>query len=88
MVLLLFKTYICSYFSGYQIHDLDIKVGEKTYDMTLCGHFTGPASTGQRIAVFCPYKTVGRYVEIKIVGGNSNILSPGEIIVWGLRVKQ
>lgn len=46
----------------------------------------GHASTGQRIAVFCPSNTTGRYVQIQIVAGNSNYMSPAEILVWGVHV--
>lgn len=39
---------------GNQLHDVDMRVGETIHNMEFCGHFTGHASTGQRIAVFCP----------------------------------
>lgn len=71
---------------GNQLHDVDIRVGETIYDMEFCGHFTGHASTGQRIAVFCPSNTTGRYVQLQIVAGNSNFMSPAEVLVWGVHV--
>uniref|UniRef100_K1QL50 Zinc finger MYM-type protein 3 n=1 Tax=Magallana gigas TaxID=29159 RepID=K1QL50_MAGGI len=37
---------------GNQLQDFDITVGENIHDMHFCGHFTGHASTGQRIAVW------------------------------------
>ncbi|XP_061186216.1 fucolectin-like [Saccostrea echinata] len=67
-----------------QLHDLDIKVGKSVHDMYLCGHYTGtPKVVGQRIAVWCPSDTVGRYVQIQIIMGWKNVLSAAEIIVWG-----
>lgn len=71
---------------GNQLHDVDIRVGETIHNMEFCGHFTGHASTGQRIAVFCPSNTTGRYVQLQIVAGNSNYMSPAEILVWGVHV--
>lgn len=68
---------------GNQLHDFDIRVGENIHDMIFCGHFTGHAFTGQRIATFCPHNTVGRYVQLQIVSGNVNVLTPAEVLVWG-----
>lgn len=70
---------------GDQLHDVDFTVGENIHDMHFCGHFTGHASTGQRITVFCPHNTVGRYVQLQTVNGNSNVLTPAEVLVWGVR---
>lgn len=56
--------------------------------MEFCGHFTGHAFTGQRVAVYCPHKTVGRYVELKIVRGSVNQMTPAEVLVWGVRVRR
>lgn len=56
--------------------------------MHFCGHFTGHASTGQRIAVFCPHNTVGRFVQLQIVSGNANVLTPAEVLVWGVHVQK
>uniref|UniRef100_A0A8W8M0C3 Fucolectin tachylectin-4 pentraxin-1 domain-containing protein n=2 Tax=Magallana TaxID=2171616 RepID=A0A8W8M0C3_MAGGI len=72
---------------GNQLHDFDIKVGENIQDMHFCGHFTGHAFKGQRIATFCPHNTVGRYVELQIVNGNFNYLTPAEVLVWGVLVE-
>ncbi|XP_062595638.1 fucolectin-like [Saccostrea cucullata] len=67
-----------------RLHDVDIRVGNDLHAMHLCGHFTGPSTRGgERIAVFCPYNTFGRYVEIQIVEGWNNYLSVAEVIVWG-----
>lgn len=71
---------------GNQSHDVAIRVGETIHNMEFCGHFTGHASTGQRIAVFCPSNTTGRYVQLQIVAGNSNFMSPAEVLVWGVHV--
>uniref|UniRef100_A0A8W8LZM6 Fucolectin tachylectin-4 pentraxin-1 domain-containing protein n=2 Tax=Magallana gigas TaxID=29159 RepID=A0A8W8LZM6_MAGGI len=71
---------------GYQLHDVDFRVGMKIHKMHLCGHFTGHASTGQRIVVFCPSNTTGRYVQLQIVAGNSNYLTSAEVLVWGKHV--
>lgn len=79
--------YFCT-FSGYQLHDVDFRVGMKIHKMHLCGHFTGHASTGQRIVVFCPSNTTGRYVQLQIVAGNSNLMSPAEVLVWGVHVNR
>lgn len=74
-------------FLGNQLHDVDFKVSKNIDEMMdFCGHFTGHASTGQRIAMFCPYNTTGRYVQLQIVAGNSNVLTPAEVLVWGVRV--
>lgn len=73
-------------FSGYQLHEVDFRVGMKIHKMHLCGHFTGHASTGQRIVVFCPSNTTGRYVQLQIVAGYSNYLTPAEVLVWGKHV--
>ncbi|XP_062595648.1 fucolectin-1-like [Saccostrea cucullata] len=67
-----------------RLHDVDIRVGNDLHDMHLCGHFTGSCSrSGERIAVFCPFNTFGRYVQIQIVEGWNNYLSVAEVIVWG-----
>ena len=73
-------------FSADQLHDIDVKVGNGTYRMSLCGHVSGYTRVGGRMAVFCPTPTVGRYVQVQIVKGDSNYLSPAEVIVWGKRV--
>lgn len=78
---------LCS-FSGNQLHDVEFKVGETIHHMDFCGHFTGHAFTGQRIAVYCPHKTIGRYVQLKIVRGNVNQMTPAEVLVWGVRVRR
>nr|XP_022302367.1 fucolectin-like [Crassostrea virginica] len=67
----------------HQLHDVDVKVGKRTHRMRLCGHITGYTRTGGRMAVWCPNHTVGRYVQIQIVKGVSNYLSPAEVVVWG-----
>lgn len=85
----LLNIYIYTYSSlGNQLHDVAIRVGETILNMHMefCGHFTGHASTGQRIAVFCPSNTTGRYVQLQIVAGNSNFMSPAEVLVWGVHV--
>eukprot|EP00105_Crassostrea_gigas_P013600 XP_011429960.1 PREDICTED: fucolectin-like [Crassostrea gigas] len=71
---------------GTQLHDVDFKVGENIHDMYRCGHYTGPTVKGQRIAVFCPHNTIGRYVQIQITKGHTNHLSPAEVLVWGVKV--
>lgn len=75
------------FFPGNQLHDVDITVGENIHDMLFCGHFTGHASTSQRITAFCPHKTEGRYVQVKIVSGNLNYLAPAEVLVWGVFIE-
>lgn len=75
-------------FSGDYLHDVEFRVGETIHDMEFCGHFTGHASTGQRVAVFCPHKTMGRYVQLQIVSGSSNVMAPAEVLVWGVRVRR
>ena len=77
---------IISFFSGSQLHDFDVRVGENIHNMELCGHFTGAAHTGQRIAIWCPHNTVGRYVQVQIVSGTGSVMSPAEILVWGVHV--
>ncbi|XP_052676765.1 pentraxin fusion protein-like [Crassostrea angulata] len=71
---------------GNQIHDLDVRVGSDPRNMKLCGHFTGHASNGQRIAFWCPYNTKGQYVKLQIMAEQVNRLSPAEVLVWGLQV--
>ncbi|XP_062580859.1 uncharacterized protein LOC134242755 [Saccostrea cucullata] len=66
-----------------QLHDFDVRVGKSIYDMDLCGHFTGSTNVGQRIGIWCPSNTVGRYVQLQIVMGWTNVLSPAEVLVWG-----
>uniref|UniRef100_A0A8W8M092 Uncharacterized protein n=1 Tax=Magallana gigas TaxID=29159 RepID=A0A8W8M092_MAGGI len=70
-----------------QLHDLDVKVEDTINDMHLCGHFTGHTNLGGRVAVWCPHNTRGRYVQIQIVAGNLNSLTPAEVLVWGVHVK-
>ena len=53
----------------------------------MCGHVSGYTRVGGRMAVFCPTPTVGRYVQVQIVKGDSNYLSPAEVIVWGRQVR-
>ncbi|XP_022302255.2 fucolectin-3-like isoform X1 [Crassostrea virginica] len=72
---------------GHQLHDIDVKVGKRTHKMRLCGHVSGYTRVGGRMAVFCPTPTVGRYVQVQIVKGDSNYLSPAEVVVWGRKVK-
>ncbi|XP_061186475.1 fucolectin-like [Saccostrea echinata] len=67
-----------------RLHDVDIRVGNDLHDMHLCGHFTGSCTrSGERIAVFCPFNTFGRYVKIQIMEGWNNYLSVAEVLVWG-----
>ena len=92
-LLLQFKTVVNTRFHDYgfcaakQLHDIDVKVGNFTRRMRMCGHFSGDTGLiGGRMAVFCPTPTVGRYVQIQIVKGDNNVMSPAEIVVWGVRV--
>lgn len=80
------NAYFTAFTSGYQIHDLDVRVGSDPHNMKLCGHFTGQASNGQRIAFWCPFNTKGRYVKLQIMAGQVNALTPAEVLVWGLQV--
>ena len=73
-------------FAAKHLHDIDVKVGNSPRRMRMCGHVSGYAGLGGRMAVFCPTPTVGRYVQIQIVKGASNYLSPAEVLVWGERV--
>ena len=75
-----------AFFSGHQLHDIDVKIGKSKHTMHLCGHVSGCTRVGGRMAVFCPTPTVGRYVQIQIVKGASNYMSPAEVVVWGERV--
>ncbi|XP_061187403.1 fucolectin-like [Saccostrea echinata] len=68
---------------GGRLHDVDVKVGKRPYLMGFCGHFSGPTKIGQKFSVWCPSNTIGRYVEIQIVGGSENVLDPAEVVVWG-----
>ena len=77
---------VISFFSGSQLLDFDFLIGDNIHDMELCGHFKGAANTGQRIAIWCPHNTVGRYVQVQIVSGSGNVMSPGKILVWGVYV--
>ena len=72
-----------NFFSGSQLHDFDVSVRDN-FHKTMCGHFTGAANTGQRIVFWCPHNTVGRYVHVQIVSGTESVLSPAEILVWGV----
>lgn len=54
--------------------------------MHFCGHVTGHTSTSQGIAVFCPHNTVGRHAELQTVSGSSNVLTPADVLAWGVRV--
>nr|XP_022301099.1 uncharacterized protein LOC111109310 [Crassostrea virginica] len=71
---------------GHQLHDFDARVGDTIHHMHLCGHFTGVAYNGQRIAIWCPHNTVGGYVQVQIVAGSASVLSPAEILVWGVHM--
>ena len=77
------KRILLFFFSAHQLHDVDVKVGKNPHKMRLCGHFTGYTKVGGRMAVWCPSRTVARYVQIQIVKGVSNYLSPAEVVVWG-----
>ena len=76
-----------AFLSGHQLHDIDVKVGKSKHKMRLCGHVSGYTRIGGRMAVFCPTPTVGRYVQVQIVKGDSNYLSPAEVIVWERKVR-
>ena len=73
-------------FAAKRLHDIDVKVGNSTRRMRMCGHVSGDTGLGGRMAVFCPTPTVGRYVQIQIVKGDTNYLTPAEVVVWGVRV--
>ena len=73
-------------FAAKQLHDIDVKVGNSPRRMRMCGNVSGYTRVGGRMAVFCPTPTVGRYVQIQIVKGASNYMSPAEVVVWGERV--
>lgn len=74
------------FFSSNQLHDIDFTVGKNIHNMHFCGHVTGHTSTGQGIAVFCPHNTVGRHAELQTVSGSSNVLTPADVLAWGVRV--
>ena len=76
-----------AFFSGHQLHDIDVKIGKSKHKMRMCGHVSGYTRVCGRMAVFCPTPTVGTYVQVQIVKGDSNYLSPAEVIVWGRKVR-
>lgn len=53
-----------------------------------CGQFTVHASTGQQVAIFCPYNNTEQYVQLQIMAANSNVLTPAEVLVWGVCVNK
>ena len=93
-LLLQFKTVVNTRFHDYgfcaakQLHDIDVKVGNSTRRMRMFGHVSGDTGLDGRMAVFCPTPTVGRYVQIQIVKGASNYMSPAEVVVWGERERE
>lgn len=70
------------FFSGTQLQDVDFKVSKNNNEMVdFCGQFTVHASTGQQVAIFCPYNTTEQYVQLQIMAANSNVLTPAEVLV-------
>ncbi|VDI71649.1 Hypothetical predicted protein [Mytilus galloprovincialis] len=51
---------------GNYIHDMDIIVGPTTNNMTLCTHYTGPASTKEQLVLKCKKPVDGRFVKLSI----------------------
>lgn len=71
--------------AGKQLHNIDVKVGKTKDSMRMCGHYSASARPGGQIGIWCPYGTVGRYVQVQIVRGEASHLSVAEVIVWGKR---
>nr|XP_022301250.1 uncharacterized protein LOC111109435 isoform X1 [Crassostrea virginica] len=75
----------CPHCAGKQLHNIDVKVGKTKDSMRMCGHYSASARPGGQIGIWCPYGTVGRYVQVQIVRGEASHLSVAEVIVWGKR---
>ncbi|XP_052695116.1 uncharacterized protein LOC128173466 [Crassostrea angulata] len=66
-----------------RLHDVEFTVWSCPNRLHSCGRYIGPAKTGERIVVFCPKNTVGEFVQLQIVEGEKNEISPMEVRVWG-----
>lgn len=71
------------FLSAGRLHDVDFIVWSCPDHLHSCGRYIGPAKTGERIVVFCPKNTVGHFVQLQIVKGEKNEISPVEVRVWG-----
>ncbi|CAG2200764.1 unnamed protein product [Mytilus edulis] len=71
---------------GYRLHDLDITVGLHLDHMTMCAHYTGPGTNGERLVFQCKgWYIESRFVKMKIIKG-SEYLQFGEIKVFGYQI--
>lgn len=76
-----------NFLSEDRLHDFEFKVGSSPDHMRSCGRYTGSTKLGQRIAVFCPANTLGQFVQLQIVEGEKNKMTPAEVLVWSADIK-
>ncbi|XP_056013660.1 uncharacterized protein LOC125675409 [Ostrea edulis] len=69
---------------GSKFHDAEVTVGKSLDNLQFCGHYSGSARNGERIAMWCPPQTFARFVKIQIVKGTRNILHVAEVLIWGV----
>ncbi|XP_048766761.2 uncharacterized protein LOC130046330 [Ostrea edulis] len=69
---------------GARFHDAEVTVGESLDNLQFCGHYSGPARNGERIAIWCPSHTIARFVKIQMVKGRGSILHVAEVLIWGV----
>ncbi|XP_071136944.1 uncharacterized protein [Mytilus edulis] len=63
------------------IRDMDITVGPTTNNMTLCTHYSGPASTKDHLILKCKKPVDGRFVKLSRVGKNA-VMAVAEVEVF------
>ena len=85
----------CKYILGNQLHDIVVyvskkkNVGRKKKDRKhVCGKYTGPADTGERVYIVCDTPMVGKYVTVyKTAEDKKENLSLCEVFVSGIQSK-
>ncbi|XP_063397611.1 uncharacterized protein LOC134681908 [Mytilus trossulus] len=70
--------------SGKRLRDLDITVGPRDDDMSMCAHFTGPGTNGEHLVFQCKgWYIESRYVKMTIIKGPEEYLQLAEVKVFG-----
>ena len=71
------------FYLGNTLRNLHVSIGINGTE-NICGFYEGPAVTGQRVVVYCPYRTRGSYALLTIMtpSGETDILVVCEIQVF------
>lgn len=70
-------------YTGENFHDTAVEVGNSTTYVQR-GFYKGPAMTKEVVEILCEYRTVGRFVQLRIIEGSANYFNLLEVEIYTL----